>query len=120
MAEKNVLGQDLEICSCEPMTGFSRDGYCKMFDFDPGQHTLCALMTNEFLVFSKEQGNDLSTPRPEYNFPGLKEGDKWCLCVLRWVEAFKAGMAPPVYLEATHESALLHVALDDLKRFQLQ
>jgi uncharacterized protein len=97
------------------MTGFIRDGCCGYFEEDPGQHTLCAEMTAEFLAFSLEHGNDLSTPQPEWGFPGLKPGDRWCVCVLRWKEAFDAGCAPPVILRATHEAALRHVSIEDLK-----
>lgn len=99
------------------MTGFYRDGYCRTGPDDLGRHTVCILATDEFLEFSKAAGNDLSTPRPEFAFPGVKDGDKWCLCVTRWQEAFEAGMAPMVDLEATHESALQVVDLDDLKRY---
>jgi uncharacterized protein (DUF2237 family) len=99
------------------MTGFYRDGYCRTGADDVGRHTVCILATDEFLDFSKAVGNDLSTPRPEFGFPGVKDGDKWCLCVTRWQEAFEAGMAPMVDLSATHESALQVVKLEDLKRF---
>jgi len=112
---KNVLGGPLVTCSTDPLTGFFRDGCCNTDDNDVGQHTVCALMTREFLEFSVIRGNDLVTPRPEWNFPGLKPGDFWCLCVLRWLEAFKAGCAPQVRLEATHEDALKYVRLEDLK-----
>lgn len=99
------------------MTGFYRDGYCRTGADDVGRHTVCILATDEFLEFSKAAGNDLSTPRPEFAFPGVKDGDKWCLCVTRWQEAFEAGMAPMVDLEATHDSALQVVNLEDLKKF---
>lgn len=102
--ERNVLGKAIETCSCEPMTGFFRDGSCRTCEDDVGQHTVCVEMTSEFLAFSKSRGNDLSTPRPEYGFPGLKAGDRWCLCFARWVEAYHAGIAPKLVLEATHES----------------
>ncbi|MCC5928085.1 MAG: DUF2237 domain-containing protein [Cyclobacteriaceae bacterium] len=111
---KNVFGEKLEECSTEPMTGYYRDGCCNTDEKDAGRHSVCAIMTEEFLEFSKSRGNDLSTARPEWAFPGLKPGDRWCLCVLRWKEAFVAGKAPQVVLESTHEKALEHVALQDL------
>ena len=114
---KNVLGTELKNCCTDPMTGFYRDGYCRTGQDDVGRHTVCILATDEFLEFSKAAGNDLSTPRPEYAFPGVKDGDKWCLCVTRWQEALEADRAPMVDLEATHESALEVVRLEDLKRF---
>jgi len=113
---KNVLGTELQSCSTDPMTGFFRDGCCNTGPTDHGRHTVCIVASEEFLEFSKAAGNDLSTPRPEYRFPGVQPGDQWCLCVDRWQEAFEAGMAPQVYLEATHENALDVVALDDLRR----
>lgn len=116
-AMKNVLGTPLEICGVEPLTGFYRDGCCRTGPDDPGAHTVCAHVTAEFLAFSKARGNDLSTPNPEFGFPGLKPGDRWCLCVLRWKEALEAGAAPPVVLEATHESALQFVRAEDLSAF---
>ncbi len=112
---KNVLGGVLESCCTDPMTGFYRDGYCRTGLDDVGRHTVCIEATVEFLAFSKAVGNDLSTPMPQYQFPGLVAGDKWCLCMLRWREALHAGMAPRVYLEATHEAALTVVSLEDLK-----
>ncbi len=112
---KNVLGGELKSCCTDPMTGFYRDGFCQTGANDVGSHVICAVVTDEFLEFSKERGNDLSTPRPEFEFPGLKEGDKWCLCALRWREAFEEGFAPQVILEACHESALNFVSLNDLK-----
>lgn len=112
---KNVLGTPLEPCSHDPVTGFFRDGCCNTGPEDDGLHTLCAEMTDEFLTFSKSRGNDLSTPIEEYGFPGLKSGDCWCLCVLRWKEALLAGMAPRVVLEATHMSVLEFVDLEDLR-----
>jgi len=115
---KNVLGGELKSCCTSPMTGFYRDGTCRTGADDRGSHTICIYATREFLEFSKSRGNDLSTPRPEFNFPGLVEGDKWCLVAVRWQEAFDAGMAPKVVLEATHESALKHVSLADLKAHQ--
>lgn len=114
---KNVLGTELKVCCTSPMTGFYRDGYCRTGADDTGRHTVCILATEEFLEFSKSAGNDLSTPRPEYAFPGLKAGDKWCLVAMRWQQALEAGMAPQVYLESTHESALEFIDLEDLKRF---
>lgn len=117
---KNVLGTDLQSCCTDPMTGFYRDGYCRTGRDDTGRHTVCIEVTEEFLRFSKAAGNDLSTPMPQYTFPGLQEGDKWCLCMLRWKEALENGMAPRVYLEATHESALSVVSLEDLKRHAVE
>jgi hypothetical protein len=114
---RNVLGGELESCCTNPMTGFFRDGYCRTGPTDVGKHTVCIVATDEFLEFSRSVGNDLSTPRPEFGFPGVKDGDKWCLCVTRWQEAFEAGRAPMVDLKATHESALKVVRLDDLKQF---
>ncbi len=111
----NVLGQDLRCCCHKPVTGFYRDGYCRTGAGDTGLHTVCAEMTPEFLAFSLRRGNDLSTPRPEWEFPGLQSGDCWCLCVSRWKEALDAGVAPPVRLSATHSSALEWVDLADLK-----
>jgi len=112
---KNVLGQPLVQCGCAPMTGFYRDGFCETGPRDYGSHTVCAVMTEEFLAFTKGRGNDLSTPAPQFNFPGLKSGDRWCLCVSRWKEAYEAGVAPPVILEATHERALHVVSIDQLR-----
>ena len=117
---KNVLGGNLECCCKKPLTGFYRDGYCKTGINDVGRHTVCAKVTEEFLSFSVAAGNDLVTPVPEFDFPGLKPGDKWCLCVLRWKEAFEAGKAPPVVLEATNQASLQHVELEDLKRFAVE
>jgi hypothetical protein len=114
---KNVLGGELQSCCTNPMTGFWRDGYCRAGAQDPGSHTVCIVATDEFLAYSKSVGNDLSTPMPQYQFPGLKEGDKWCLVAVRWKQALEAGMAPQVVLAATHESMLQIVDLDDLKRF---
>lgn len=112
---RNVLGTELQSCSTEPMTGYYRNGCCDTGAGDVGVHVVCAIMTQEFLEFSRERGNDLITPRPEYQFPGLKPGDRWCLCAQRWQEAFEAEAAPPVVLEATHLSALEFVDLDSLK-----
>ncbi len=113
---RNVLGERLQSCGEAPVTGFYRDGCCNTGADDFGRHTVCALMTAEFLEFSRSRGNDLSTPMPELGFPGLKPGDRWCLCAARWKEALDAGMAPRVVLTATHEATLELVALDDLKR----
>lgn len=116
---RNVLGDKLQPCCFDPMTGFFRDGFCHTIDEDRGSHTVCAIMTDEFLAFSKSQGNDLSTPQPQYGFPGLKAGDKWCVCVARWEEAFVVGKAPQVVLEATHERALDVVDLAELRAHAL-
>ena len=113
----NVLGDPLRPCCFEPVTGFYRDGYCRTGPGDVGLHTVCIEATSEFLAFSFAQGNDLSTPRPEYEFPGLQPGDCWCLCVTRWKQALEAGYAPRVLLESTHISALEFVALEELERF---
>lgn len=110
----NVLGSDLECCCAAPATGFYRDGYCHTGPGDHGLHTVCAQMTEEFLRYSYERGNDLVTPHPEFEFPGLQPGDRWCLCVERWSEALEAGAAPPVLLHATHASVLEFVAIEDL------
>ena len=117
MTERNVLGGALEPCGNDPVTGFYRDGCCNTGPEDIGLHVVCAQMTDGFLAFSAERGNDLSTPAPELGFPGLKRGDRWCLCASRWREAFDAGIAPPVVLSATHEETLAVIALADLKRF---
>ena len=114
--QRNVLGGILGSCSEQPMTGFFRDGCCNTSDEDLGSHTVCVVLTAEFLAFSKRRGNDLSTPRPEFAFPGLQPGDRWCLCAARWREALQAGVAPRVVLNATNEACLLIVGLDDLKR----
>ena len=112
----NVLGQPLVPCSFEPVTGFYRDGCCHTGPGDRGLHTVCTVMSADFLRFSRAAGNDLSTPVPEYGFPGLQPGDRWCLCVTRWVEALEAGCAPQVVLAATHISALEYVTREDLQR----
>jgi uncharacterized protein len=114
---RNVLGLRLEDCSHDPVTGFFRNGCCDTSHEDVGSHTVCVVVTEEFLAFSKSRGNDLSTPAPQYGFPGLQAGDRWCLCAPRWQEAFEAGMMPRVALRATHEGALAFCALDDLKRY---
>ncbi len=117
---KNVLGGELKCCCLKPLTGFYRDGFCRTGADDTGRHTVCVRATDDFLEFSRAVGNDLSTPRPEYNFPGVKDGDKWCLCVLRWKEALENGVAPEVILESCHESALKVVSLEDLKNHRLE
>ena len=114
-ASLNVLGQPLEPCSAAPRTGFFRDGHCNTCAADTGSHTVCAVMTDEFLAYSKYVGNDLSTPRPEFRFPGLKAGDRWCLCAGRFLQAHEEGCAPRVRLSATHARALEIVPLDSLK-----
>jgi uncharacterized protein len=114
---KNVFGDPFEVCSISPTTGFYRDGCCNTGQEDAGSHTVCVVMTSQFLDFSKSRGNDLSTPVPEFGFPGLKPGDRWCLCAPRWQEAFEAGQAPRVVLRATHEGALAYCSLADFKRF---
>jgi uncharacterized protein (DUF2237 family) len=114
---RNVLGERLEVCSLQPLTGFFRDGCCDTSREDRGSHTVCAVVTAEFLEFSKSRGNDLSTAVPEFGFPGLEPGDRWCLCAPRWQEAWEAGKAPRVVVRATHEGALAHCALTELKRF---
>ena len=113
---RNVLGSELTGCCDSPITGFYRDGYCHTGPQDVGSHTVCVKVTQEFLDFSIQTGNDLVTPHPEFDFPGLKPGDRWCVCVARWKEAFDAGAAPQVLLTATHEKALDMVTLDQLKR----
>jgi hypothetical protein len=118
-AKLNVLGEPLESCSEDPLTGFFRDGCCNTAPEDLGLHTVCTRVTAEFLEFSKSRGNDLSTPRPELGFAGLRPGDQWCLCAARWQEAFEAGAAPRVVLRATHAATLRIVKLSDLKRFAL-
>ena len=113
--QRNVLGGRLQSCSSSPMTGFFRDGCCHTGPQDVGSHTVCAVMTDAFLAFSLAAGNDLSTPRPEFDFPGLKAGDRWCLCAARWEEARRSRAAPQVVLEATNKAALAIVQLDHLK-----
>ncbi len=116
---KNVLGEPLQSCCTDPLTGFYRTGYCQVGPEDIGVHAVCIEVTSDFLAFSKEAGNDLSTPMPHYGFPGLQPGDRWCLCASRWQESLDAGIAPPVYLAATHALALEHSTLQDLKRHAL-
>lgn len=114
---RNVLGEELVPCSMDPVTGFFRNGCCETGPHDVGMHTVCAVMTAEFLAFSKSMGNDLSTPRPDFGFDGLKPGDRWCLCAPRWKEALDAGAAPQVVLESTHEETLAIVPLGVLKDY---
>lgn len=116
----NVLGGPLEACCHAPMTGFYRDGYCRTDALDRGRHVICAQVTADFLAFTRERGNDLSTPRDEFGFPGLTPGDRWCLCAMRWKEAHDAGVAPPVVLEACEESALKVVPLEVLKEYAIK
>ncbi|MEM1038460.1 MAG: DUF2237 domain-containing protein [Pseudomonadota bacterium] len=113
---KNVYGEEMQSCCTNPMTGFLRDGFCNTNQFDQGSHVVCAIMTEEFLTFTKSKGNDLSTPMPVHQFPGLKPGDKWCLCALRWKEAYDAGVAPPVDANATNERSLQFVTLEMLQQ----
>ncbi len=115
---KNVLGGDLVTCSTDPMTGWFRDGCCNTDAADTGVHTVCAVMTEEFLEFSTSVGNDLSSPQPEHGFAGLRPGDQWCLCADRWAEARDAGVAPPVVLEATHARTLEWASLEELEAHQ--
>jgi uncharacterized protein len=115
MAQMNVLGEPLESCSLDPITGYYRNGCCENHGDDPGMHVVCAVMTDEFLVFSASVGNDLSTPMPQHGFAGLRAGDQWCLCAPRWQEAFEAGAAPKVRLASTHLSALEYSDLDNLR-----
>ncbi|MBI1208281.1 MAG: DUF2237 family protein [Azospirillum sp.] len=114
---RNVLGGPLASCSISPMTGFFRNGCCDTGPQDFGSHTICVVLTEAFLEFSRSRGNDLSTPRPEFGFAGLKPGQRWCLCAPRWAEALEAGMAPRVVLTATHEAALAYASLQDLKQY---
>ncbi len=113
----NVYGDELQSCSRDPLTGFFRNGKCDTCGEDQGMHVVCAIMTEDFLKFSRAKGNDLITPAPEYHFPGLKEGDSWCLCLGRWIEAHQSGKAPKVNLHATHISVLEFIDLDILKQF---
>jgi uncharacterized protein (DUF2237 family) len=115
----NVLGEQLKPCSFDPMTGYFRDGCCNTGPSDRGRHTVCVRLTAEFLTFSRARGNDLSTPRPEYGFPGLRPGDRWCLCAARWTEALEEGKAPQVVLASTHISMLRHVPLEVLRTHAL-
>lgn len=120
MRAKNILGTALELCCSDPVTGFFRDGYCNTNALDMGTHVVCARVTDDFLKFSLTRGNDLITPRPDYQFPGLKAGDTWCLCVLRWKEAFDAGCAPPIKAESTHDKTLDFIDIDILRPYFLQ
>ncbi|MGB5238974.1 MAG: DUF2237 domain-containing protein [Flavobacteriaceae bacterium] len=117
---KNVLGTELKACGFDPLTGYQRDGYCITLSQDTGTHVVCAVMSEEFLSFTKLRGNDLTTPIPQWKFPGLKPGDKWCLCISRWLEAEKAGVAPGIVLEATHIKALEFTSLEKLQRYAFQ
>ena len=114
----NILGEPLEICSLKPLTGWRRDGCCSSGADDHGTHAVCAVVTADFLAVTRAQGNDLTTPRPEYGFPGLKPGDRWCLCASRWEEARQAGVAPPIIAEATGRKALAHVSAETLLSYQ--
>ena len=116
--ELNVLGKPLQSCCAEPATGYFRDGYCRTASHDYGTHIVCAVMTDEFLEFTRKRGNDLSTPIPHWKFPGLKAGSKWCLCISRWLEAEKQGKAPKVILEATDKKALQYTTLEKLKSYE--
>jgi hypothetical protein len=115
--EQNVFGEPLQPCGTDPTTGYLRDGHCRHLRRDPGRHEVCAVLTDEFLQFSRAQGNDLVTPRPEFDFPGLAAGDRWCLCLPRWLEAEEAGRAPPVVLDATNEAVLAEVSLATLEAY---
>lgn len=125
-APTNVLGQPLGGCCTNPVTGFYRDGFCRTDEQDAGRHVICAIMTEPFLNFTRSRGNDLSTPRPEYQFPGLKPGDRWCLCALRWHEAWEAAqltgqpVCPPVMLACTHQRALQYVSMEMLRNFAFE
>jgi uncharacterized protein len=114
---KNVFGEQLIVCSLNPVTGFYRDGCCETGEDDAGTHTVCVVMTDAFLLFSRIRGNDLISPLPEYGFPGLKAGDRWCLCASRWMEAYHADVAPPVILEATNEKTLEYLSLAELIKY---
>ena len=113
----NVFGTELQLCCTSPMTGYFRDGYCRTMAMDTGTHVVCAVVTREFLEFTRQRGNDLSTPIPQWQFPGLKPGDKWCLCISRWLEAEQAGVAPKIVLEATSEKALEYTSLELLIKY---
>ncbi len=115
----NVFGGPLMVCGTNPLTGAFRNGCCDTGQLDSGTHTVCAIVTNDFLSFSKDKGNDLTRPYPLYNFPGLVAGDRWCLCVLRWLEAFRAGVAPEIILDACHQKTLDYVSLDTLKKYAI-
>ena len=115
----NVLNTPLKLCCSDPVTGYERDGFCHTGTYDRGKHTVCAVMTAAFLNYTQSKGNDLSTPLPQYGFPGLKPGDRWCLCALRWAEAERAGFAPPIDLEATHAKTLEYIPIETLKTYRL-
>ena len=117
--ELNILGTDLEACCDNPVTGYFRDGFCRTIQEDSGTHILCAVITQEFLDYTKSRGNDLTTPIPHWSFPGLKVGSKWCLCISRWLEAERAGKAPFVILEATHKKALEYTTLELLQKYEV-
>ena len=117
---RNIIGTELQSCCTNPRTGFLRDGYCNTNQMDQGTHVICSIVTDEFLEFTKSCGNDLSTPRPKLHFPGLKAGDGWCLCALRWKEAYEAGVAPPLKPEATHEKALEFVLKEELEKYYIK
>ena len=119
MSQKNVLKENIELCCKSPMTGFYRDGFCNTNQQDSGTHIICALMTDSFLTFSRDKGNDLITPLPEFDFPGLVNGDYWCICVLRWIEAYENQMAPRIKLASTNKLALDYVDLELLKEFAI-
>ncbi len=116
----NVLGSELKACCFDPLTGYMRDGYCRTLAQDTGTHVVCAVVNKEFLDFTKKRGNDLTTPIPQWRFPGLKPGDKWCLCISRWLEAEKAGVAPHIDLKATHSKALEYTSLEKLQQYALK
>ena len=115
----NIFNEPLEACSFDPVTGFFRSGCCETSELDAGSHTVCAMMTEEFLKFSKSKGNDLSTPVPAFDFPGLNSGDRWCLCAARWLEAYEAGSAPSIIARATHRRALEIIPMEVMKEFSL-
>ena len=115
----NIFNEPLEACSFDPVTGFFRSGCCETSELDTGSHTVCAIMTEEFLKFSKSKGNDLSTPVPAFDFPGLNSGDRWCLCAARWLEAYEAGSAPSIIARATHRRALETIPMEVMKEFSL-
>ena len=115
----NIFNEPLEACSFDPVTGFFRSGWCETSEQDTGSHTVCAIMTEEFLKFSKSKGNDLSTPVPAFDFPGLNSGDRWCLCAARWLEAYEAGSAPSIIARATHRRALEIIPMEAMKEFSL-
>ncbi len=117
--QKNILNTRLEDCCLDPVTGFNRNGLCEECDNDAGMHTVCAVMTEDFLEYSKSKGNDLMTPREEYDFPGLKPGDRWCICLGRWLEALEAGVAPKIYPRATNHSVLEHVPIEVLEKYAI-